>query len=290
MRIRINLKPVISLFLLVFLAACGNSKQMEAEKKSLQTENEALKTKVQQLIDENNKFKSEIDSVKAELEELKQTDMYLYSKAMEYIKGSKKTTTYKEQKNILLKAKEYFEKLLSRFPASQYKSQAEITAKSVNDSIQLIDKVDDAITEINKNIQSHDYAKAMTVLKSIKSNINDDYYKELARMIEEEQNKPIVMTIAEFDESWRNLMGKTVTISGYLSLYQGYGAGLPAIYQICEKAYQKGLCFQNITIKKDIETNVDRTELKRKYKEIETASSVYATTTGKVDTWFGANV
>ena len=129
--------------------------------------------------------------------------------------------------------------------------------------------------------------EAWKTLKSAKPHLTKDAYDKLAAMIEEEQNKPISTGIADFEESWSAYMGRNVTISGYLSLYKGYGEGLPAIYQICEKTFNEGLCFQNITILKDVLTNVDSVELRRKFKEMSGSAGLYVTVTGKVRKYMG---
>lgn len=202
----INLKPVISLLLLIFLVACGNSKQLEVEKKSLQTENEALKTKVQQLTDENNKFKSELDSVKAELEDLKQTDQYLFSKAKEHF------DSYNNGYNVsnLGASKDMMDKLLTRFPNSIYKPQASAILKDVNSKLAIIDMVENGESEIKSAISSHEFDKAWATLLSIKKHISADRYSVLNKAIDEEQNKPIDTTINRLISDYGNAKWKDI--------------------------------------------------------------------------------
>lgn len=173
-------KAVIYPILLVFVAACGNPKQLEADKKSLQTENEALKTRVQQLTDEKSKFKSELDGLKAELDDLKQTDQYLYSRAKEQLDSSNN-----------IEAKELFEKLLTRFPNSIYKAQATGLLKDLNSKIAIAAAIENGESEINSAVSSQEFSKAWVSLRSIKKYISEDKYNDLAKKIDNEQNKPI---------------------------------------------------------------------------------------------------
>lgn len=77
-------------------------------------------------------------------------------------------------------------------------------------------------------------------------------------------------------------ISNNVTISGYLS------AGLWTTYQICEGPFHKGLCFQNITILKDVSTNVSSVELRRKFEEMSDSSEgLLVTVTGKVRKYMG---
>lgn len=179
MRIKTYAKVLISVILLASLAACGNSKQLETEKKSLQTENEALKAQVKQLTDENSK-------VKAELEDLKQTDQYLFSKAKEELDSSN-----------IRDAKELLDKLLTRFPNSAYRAQATGLLKDINNKIAIADAVENGESEINSAISMDEFDKAWTTLRSIKKYVSADKYSELAKMIEKERNKPIFIDLVD---------------------------------------------------------------------------------------------
>lgn len=164
--------------LLISLAACSNSK-LEAEKKGLQSENETLKTKVQQLTDENNKLKGE-------LEDLKQTDQYMFSKAKEHYDSSN-----------IRDAKKLLDKLLMRFPNSIYKTQAAELLSEVNRRIAIADAIEKGESEINSTMSNQEFTKAWAALRSIKKYISADKYNELAKTIDEKQNKPINVSITE---------------------------------------------------------------------------------------------
>lgn len=192
-------KTTIAMILLAALVACGNSKQLEAEKKSLQTENEALKVQVKQLTDENDKFK-------AELEDMKQTDQYLFSKAKELASSNAED------------AKELLDKLLTRFPNSAYKAQATGLLKDVNNKISIADAVENGESEISSAISSRAFSKAWATLRSIKKYISGDKYNELAKAIDEEQNKPIQVSVLELLSDKSKYGGKKVMISGYIAI------------------------------------------------------------------------
>ena len=206
---KISLKIAVLLFLLAFLAACGNSKQLETEKKSLQTENEALKARVQQLTDENSKFKTDLDGVKAELEDLKQTDQYLFSKAKEQLASSND----KDAKALL-------DKLLTRFPNSTYKAQATGLLKDLNSKIAIAEAIENGESKINSAVSSQEFSKAWTTLRSIKKYISGDKYNELAKAIDEEQNKPISVSVIDLISDKAKYSHVKVKIEGYM--YQNW--------------------------------------------------------------------
>lgn len=201
---KLSLKIAALLLLFAFLAACGNSKQLETEKKSLQIENEALKASVHQLTDENSKFKSELDGLKAELEDLKQTDQYLFSKAKELASSNAR------------EAKELLDKLLTRFPNSAYKVQAAAILKEVNSKLAIIDIVEKGESEINNAISSQEFNKASATLRSIKQYIPQETYSALAKKIDEEQNKPVNVTVLELLSDKSNYAYKKVIVKGYM--------------------------------------------------------------------------
>lgn len=208
MGFKIYAKTTISVILLAALAACGNSRQLEVEKKSLQTENEALKARVQQLTDENSKFKSELGSLKAELEDLKQTDQYLFSKAKEEFDA------YKSNDGVsnLRAAKELLDKLLTRFPNSTYKSQATAISKDVNGKLQIVDMVENGKSEINSAISKQEFNKAWFTLNSIKKYISGDQYSELGKAIDKEENKPIDINLRDLLADWEKYNGRRVKV------------------------------------------------------------------------------
>lgn len=197
MRIKTYAKVLISVILLASLAACGNSKQLEAEKKSLQTENEALKAQVKQLTDENGKFK-------AELEDLKQTDQYLFSKAKELASSNARD------------AKELLDKFLTKFPNSAYKGQATGLLRDVNNKIAIADAVENGESEITSAILSYEFGKAWSTLRSIKKYIPTDKYAELANTIADAQNKPISLTLSDLLSNKGKYLKRKVIIKGFM--------------------------------------------------------------------------
>ncbi|MBI3584474.1 MAG: hypothetical protein HY096_11100 [Nitrospinae bacterium] len=276
MRIRISLKPVIPLFLLVFLAACGNLKQLEAEKKRLQIENETLKNEVKQLTNENNKFKSELDSVKAELEDLKQTDQYLFSKAKEHFESAdlKKGLSANEISSNLKAAKELLDKLLTRFPNSTYKVQTTGLLKEVNNKIAIIDAVEHGESEIKRAISSREFDKAWATLKSIKNYISVDSYNETAKIIDKVKEEPVYATIADIDDSRSNFQsGQKIIVSGYAFWVGRLGHNI----DLCEKVCGAGICISVDTLSSGISKDTVR-QLKRS----DCSDSLYVTIIGEV--------
>lgn len=178
MGMKIYAKTTIAMILLAALAACGNSKQLETEKRSLQTENETLKAQVKQLTDDNTKLK-------AELEDLKQTDQYLFSKAKELASSNVRD------------ARELLDKLLTRFPNSAYKAQAAGLLKDVNSKIAIADAVENGESEISSAISGQKFDQAWATLRSIKKYISTDKYIEFAKKIDAEQNKPISLGLRD---------------------------------------------------------------------------------------------
>lgn len=191
----------IGIFIVIFFVSCKSA--------TLEEENKKLKEQVQQL-------NAELEKLKDELEDLKQTDTYLYSKSMEYIKESDKDVDAQKQREFLLKAKELFDKLFNRYPASQYVSIAKNSAKAVNDTIALIGKINKAEDDINASISDHNFDKAWVILKSIKPHIAEDYYKQIAKRIDEEKNKPIELSVLDLISDKEKYAAKKVKIKGYM--------------------------------------------------------------------------
>lgn len=234
---KISLKTTVLLFLLAFLAACGNSKQLE-------TDNKALQAKVLQLTDENSKFKSVLDGLKAELEDLKQTDQYLFSKAKEHLASSN-----------VRDAKELLDKLLTRFPNTAYKTQAVGLLKDVNSKIAIADAVENGESEIKSAIARNDFNNAWSTLGSIKKYISEEKLKELGSMISSEKKKPVDGTIANLDEDFQKYYGwKDVIVSGYINDYSPWGSPYYMHrISLCEgSCNNKGICINVYFRDKDI--------------------------------------
>lgn len=164
---------------IMLLSACGNTKQLDADKKSLKSENEALKADIKKLT--------------AELEDLKQTEQYLYSKAKESFDTYKATNKVAELKAT----RDLLDKLLTRFPESIYNAQATTLLKEVDAKVAIVETIEKGISEMKSAIAAKDFSRAWSALNSIKKIIPDDLYAKGAEAIDQEQNKPIQVSLRE---------------------------------------------------------------------------------------------
>jgi hypothetical protein len=194
---------LLIVFIMVFLVSCK-------EEDKLREDNLKLKEQINQLTTDLNK-------TKAELEDLRQTDMYLYSQAEENAKAIDKGAPIEKLKEFATKTIEYSEKLLIRFPNSQYGDKAKELKRSANTVLATVEKISSAVSEIDKNINAHDFYNAKNVLNSIKPSISKEDYERFAKAIEDEQDKPVSVTVLDLNAEPEKYCIQNVVVSGYIS-------------------------------------------------------------------------
>lgn len=118
----------------------------------------------------------------------------------------------------LLTAKRVIDALLTRFPNSSFKAQATNLSESLNGALAIIDKVEKAASEIQSAVSGKEFEKASATLRSIKQYIPQETYSALAKKIDEEQNKPVNVTVLELLSDKSNYVYKKVIVKGYMCM------------------------------------------------------------------------